>query len=85
MFGWCIAVGPTAAILALTYARHRRRRAERLRLDRVRATVEVWLSALKQPDDSPTPPTTGVVRCSRRVMFGDLNPNITSAQLKEAS
>jgi hypothetical protein len=53
MYGWCIAVGLAAAMLALPYARHRRRRAERVRLDCIRTAVDRSLSALETPDGTP--------------------------------
>lgn len=62
MHGWWIAMGVLAAAclaLAPTYNRHRQRRARRLRIDLIRAQVEVSLSALisRTAPRSPTPPT----------------------------
>lgn len=88
MHGWWIFMGClTAAGSALASVHYRQRRARRVRIARVRATVEAWLSAPnppvgevptlssptgpQQPDDSLIPPTRGVVRCRRRVVLGD--------------
>ena len=77
MHGWWIAVGIlAAACLALvSLNRHLQRRAERVRIDRIRAAIDLSLSAqtlpyfsgtsapelnLKQPDDlASNPPTEG--------------------------
>lgn len=86
---WWIATGLAAAVLALPFAlRLLRRRAERLRIDRIRDAVERSLSALKQPDGTSAldPPTEGslsrrdcAVRPQRRVEFGVIDLNSTLA------
>lgn len=43
----------------------------------VRALLRENTAPFKQPDDSPTPPTKGVVRCRPRVVLGDPNLSIT--------
>ncbi len=73
MYGWWTAMGHVADCMALALmVRHRRRRAERVRLNRIRDAVDRSLSALKQPDGSPTscsdrgvaPPTFASVAAS---------------------
>lgn len=49
MNGWWIVGCLTAAVLALASVRYRRRRAERLRIGRIRAAVERSLSATLTP------------------------------------
>jgi len=89
MHGWWIFMGClAAAVSALASVHYRRRRAHRVRLDRIRATVEAWLSV---PDGTPqTPravspprfgsgPHLGAVR--RRVVLSDsrtLSTTLTS-------
>lgn len=74
MHGWWIAVGVLAAACLAPVPRHCRRRAERVRIGRIRAAIDLSLSAqtlphfsgtsapglnLKQPDDtSPSNPPT---------------------------
>lgn len=68
---WWIMGCFAAAGLALASIRLHRRRAERVRLDRIRATVDRSLSAtLKQPDGHVQPPTV-TVRRRHRVGLGD--------------
>lgn len=83
MHGWWIAMGIfAAACLALgpTYNHHRKRRAERARLNLAWPQVEAWLSAPQAPDgtilespteDTPTPRGVRAVRPKHRVAPSD--------------
>lgn len=87
---WWIATGLVAAVLALPLAlRLLRRRAERVRIDRIKTAVDCSLSALKQPDGTQAldPPTEGslsrrdcAVRPRRRVVLSANDLSTTLAR-----
>lgn len=85
MFGWWISMGIAGlAVLALTpnYVHRRQRRAQ---VAHVRAQVESWLSAPKQPVNASSSPDRGIGRCGAAVVPDDLDSDTTARPLKEAS